>query len=155
MSLLHGLRSRLLHGMARLRWRLLRPMTVGVRGILLDGNTVLLVRHHVDDRWYLPGGGVKAGETPEHGLRREAREEAGAEVGPLSLFGVYSSFIEGKSDHVVVFLSRSVESRFRANAETAAAAFFPLDGLPERASPGTRRRIRELAAGEWPCHGAW
>ncbi|MHB0878273.1 MAG: NUDIX domain-containing protein [Anaerolineae bacterium] len=155
MKLLDAILSSLRYRAVRLRWALLKPTTVGARGLLLQDDSVLLVRHRLDGRWYLPGGGVEAGELPAEALRREADEEAGAQLGTLELFGVYSSFYEGKNDHVVVFLCRSASTEFRANVETSAAAFFPLEALPEGVSPGTHRRIEEYRSGEWPRHGRW
>jgi 8-oxo-dGTP diphosphatase len=34
--------------------------------------------------WELPGGKIDPGESPEHALRRELREELAMEVGPLT-----------------------------------------------------------------------
>lgn len=64
-----------------------RPI-VGVAGILLDGDNVLLIqRGRAPQRglWSLPGGALEVGETIADGLRREIREETGLEihVGPL------------------------------------------------------------------------
>lgn len=65
------------------------PLRVGVRGLVLDdeGRTVLTRFDFLDGPcWAPPGGGVEAGESDEHALRRELREELGLrefELGPL------------------------------------------------------------------------
>lgn len=43
--------------------------------------------HH---RWNVPGGKAAPGESPENTVRREILEEAGIEVGPLQLLGIYT-----------------------------------------------------------------
>lgn len=150
---------RLAHRLHRFYLYLTRPLTVGVRLILLDGDRLLLVRHTYQDGWLLPGGGVEKGETLEEAARREAREETGAQLGGLELFGAYTNFFEHKSDHVIVFLSREVTlpgSPRKPSVEIACAQFFPLDDLPGDLLPGHRRRVEELRAGApGPRHGRW
>jgi ADP-ribose pyrophosphatase YjhB (NUDIX family) len=53
-----------------------------------DDGRILLVRH-VEGRWQLPGGAVDPGERPEDAVRREAREEAGVELEPGEVLGVF------------------------------------------------------------------
>ena len=129
----------LVHKLRRLWWRVAKPITVGARVLLIRDQTVLLVRHSADDTWYLVGGGVKGGESPEQAARREAAEEVGALLGDLKLLGVYSNFFEGKSDHVVVFACGAFSLDGRTDREIKAFGFFPVHGLPNRVSPGTRR----------------
>ena len=61
---------------------------VGIGCIVFRGEQVLLVRRGKPPRigqWSLPGGAQHLGETAEDAARRELREEAGIEVGPMAL----------------------------------------------------------------------
>ena len=49
----------------------------GAYGIVRRGGTVLLAWDEEDQRWYFPGGGIEAGESPEEALAREVTEETG------------------------------------------------------------------------------
>lgn len=141
--------SGLPRGLTRLRYRLSSPITLGVRTILVHDGRVLLVRHSYAERsWYLPGGGVRPGETLKQAARPEAAEEAGAEIGRMELFGMYSNFYEGKSDHVAVLVGHDVGATLQGDAEVEQAAFFPPQDPPARTSPGTRRRLREYLEGQ-------
>ena len=58
-----------------------RPMTLGVRGVVIGGSdSVLLVRHGYVSGWHFPGGGVEVGETCVDALERELEEEAGVAI---------------------------------------------------------------------------
>ena len=143
------------HG-ERLRWRLFHPITLGARVIILRDSEVLLIRHTYRAGWYLPGGGVDKGETLEAAARRESEEEGAVRVGEVSLLGVYSNFLEGKSDHVAIFYSRDFELLdFEPNDEIAERGWFALDALPESISARTRARLAELAEGGAPRAGEW
>ena len=146
---------RLLYLLNRLCWRLTRPVTIGVRLILVQGTTVLPVRHTYQQHWYLPGGGVERGETLEEAARREAAEELGARLGRLRLFGVYSNFYEHKSDHVVVFPCDELQLVGETGPEIESLSFFALGDLPPQLSPGSRRRIQESLAGNPPIASRW
>ena len=61
---------------------------VGIGCLAFRGEEVLLVRRSHPPRageWSVPGGAQHLGETAEDAARRELREEAGIEVGPLEL----------------------------------------------------------------------
>jgi 8-oxo-dGTP pyrophosphatase MutT (NUDIX family) len=147
---------RLIHAFARLCWYVLRPLTVGVRVLLIQGDTVVLVKHTYQESWYLPGGGVKKGETLEAALRREVSEEIGAQLGRLALLGIYSNFYEFKSDHIVVFLCHDFTLNGKMDNEIEAVRLFKTTELPADISPGSRRRIGEYLRGDSPpIVGKW
>ncbi|MFN2285217.1 MAG: NUDIX domain-containing protein [Anaerolineae bacterium] len=135
--------ARWLYQAELLWWRLTRPVTLGVRLLALQDGTVLLVRHTYQSQWYLPGGGVKRGETLEQAIRREAAEEVGAALGEVQLLGVYTNFYEYKSDHVIVFVCDDVVVKGTHSHEIERYGFFAFDDLPPDTSPGSRRRIAE------------
>ncbi|HNT24235.1 MAG TPA: NUDIX domain-containing protein [Anaerolineales bacterium] len=59
-----------------------------VRGIILDGDQVLMVYSAQNGDYKFPGGGVEAGESQAEALRREILEECGANItGPMQPFG--------------------------------------------------------------------
>jgi 8-oxo-dGTP pyrophosphatase MutT (NUDIX family) len=128
----------------RLIWRLLNPVTVGVRLLFVQDGRVLLVLHTYDEGWWcLPGGGVQAGETLEQAARREAAEELGGQPGVLCLEGIFTNFREGKSDHVAVFSCMDFKISGKKNLEIASWQFFDPSALPTNTFSGHRRRIEE------------
>jgi ADP-ribose pyrophosphatase YjhB (NUDIX family) len=144
-----------LYKLRRLWWSVSKPLTVGVRVFLFKDGALLLVRHTYQNAWYLVGGGVETGETLEQAIRREAAEEVGAELGDLVLFGVYSNFYEGKSDHVIVYVCTSFTLSGLIDGEIERFSLFEPYNLPEGTSPGTRRRVQEYLE-EWPTStGLW
>lgn len=147
---------RLLYRLNRLRWFILRPVTLGVRLIMIRDEQALLVKHTYQRHWYLPGGGVKRSETLDEAIRREAAEEVGATLRDLTLFGNYSNFFDYKNDHVIVFLSRDFSLTGKSDGEIEAVKFFPLTRLPDQISPGSRRRLNELQSnGQTPIVSRW
>lgn len=133
-----------------------RPVTFGVRVMLVREGQALLVRQTYMPGWFMPGGGLERGETLEGAARREAREETGAELGALELLGAYTHFGEWKSDHNILFLCTDFTLSGQPDHEIAEARFFPLDALPQDTRPGHRRRLEEYRAGlVSPRFGEW
>lgn len=140
----------------RVVWFVWRPVTLGVRVMLIRDERVLLVQHTYRGGWFLPGGGLKRRETLEEGARREALEETGTRAGPLLLLGIYTSFGEHKSDHVAVFVCTEFERELGVHdEEIACVEEFPLDALPPGAARGTARVIADYRAGNGPYLGRW
>jgi ADP-ribose pyrophosphatase YjhB (NUDIX family) len=122
---------RLLFRLARVYWRLTRPVHLGVKGIVIEDGRVLLVRTtYGGPRWDFPGGHVHRGESAEEAVVREIREESGVEVEPARLVGV-DYVTRYKHDHVLVFECR-VKHRGSPtrSAEIADCGFYPLENLP-------------------------
>ncbi|MBM4426741.1 MAG: NUDIX domain-containing protein [Chloroflexi bacterium] len=110
---------------------LFRPVRMGVRVLMVQDGMVWLVRHTYLPGWFLPGGGVERRETLEQAARREAREEAGADLKGISLLGVFTNFIQWKTDHTAVFLSTDFKITGKSDGEIAEVRAFPIDQLPE------------------------
>jgi len=147
---------RLLYLGFRIYCFIFRPKGIGVRIMLIQNGQVLLVRQTYMPGWFMPGGGVKRGETLEDAVRREAQEEVGAKMGGLSLLGAYSHFGEYKSDHNTLFLCTDFSLSGKQDHEIAEARFFPLDALPDELMKGHRRRLEEYRTGaEIPQFGEW
>lgn len=73
---------------------------VGIGVLVFRGADVLLVRRGRPPRmgeWSLPGGAQRLGERAEETARRELREEAGVEVGPLDLLAVVDAITPGEA----------------------------------------------------------
>ncbi|MCB1471773.1 MAG: NUDIX domain-containing protein [Rhodobiaceae bacterium] len=130
-------------------WRLTRAMTLGVRGVVRDGDgRVLLVKHSYLPGWHLPGGGVERGETLMFALRRELQEEGGVEVaGAPRLHGVFASR-SFAGDHVAVFVVEDWRAVAHSHGhEITGCDFFDLAQLPQDTTEGTRARLSEIFAG--------
>jgi len=151
-----SLRYRLLYLLARCYWRIFRPLTLGVKVMLIENESIWLVQHSYQPGWFLPGGGVKRNELLETAVRREAKEELGADIDEVQLFGVYTNASQYKNDHVVVFVSHEFTLGQPDKAEIRAVQQFPLRQLPPDVSRGTRHRIAEYLAGRSQAEaGIW
>ena len=139
----------------RIYWFLVRPVTLGVRIILLKDGKFVLVKHSYQDAWYLPGGGVKRGETLEQTIRRETAEECGAILNQVRFLGVYNNFVEYKSDHVTLFLSEDFTLNLKSDNEIEQVSEFAYQQLPENISPGSRRKIEAYINESLNPTGMW
>lgn len=151
---LQRLAPRLIHATARLT----RPLTIGVRAVILDesaaaGNTkVFLVRHSYVPGWHLPGGAVEAGETVIEALVRETREECAIAIEPdvPRLFGLYFNRRVSRRDHVAVYVARDfrVLSEREPDWEILEARFHAVAALPDGTAAAARSRLAEVLDGQ-------
>ncbi len=109
-------------------------------GVLIEESRVLLVRSSSPDfqppLWWLPGGGLDFGETPEQALLREFTEETGLVVAHPTLLGVTSDLRRrdnGDRIHTVRIhyrvRQRGGTLRDEASGTTDQARWFPLGDL--------------------------
>ena len=148
------LAPRLIHAAARLT----RPLTMGVRAVILDesemgGTTrVFLVRHSYVPGWHLPGGAVEAGETALEALVRETREECAIviEQDAPRLLGLYFNRRQSRRDHVAVYVVRDfrVLSDREPDWEILEARFHAVTALPEGTAAAARARLAEVLGGQ-------
>lgn len=80
--------------------------------------------------WTVPGGFMELGESPEEGCRREAMEEAGADIRISALLGVYAVPRIGQVH--LMYLADLIEPKFHASDESLDSQLFPAtqDGIP-------------------------
>ncbi|MEH3116396.1 MAG: NUDIX domain-containing protein [Methylorubrum populi] len=136
---------------------LTRGMTLGVRGVAVDGQgRVCLVRHTYIGGWHLPGGGIEPGESGPAAMIREFREEAEVVVGPdvaLRLCGFFLNPRAQRRDHIALYIAPSftVAGPKRPDREIAESGFFPLDALPPDTTRATRARLAEIRDGTTPA----
>ncbi|HWF56258.1 MAG TPA: NUDIX domain-containing protein [Solirubrobacteraceae bacterium] len=104
---LRRLGYRVAHRGLRVYWLVARPQLSGVKCALLDGDSVLLVRHTYGPAcWDLPGGKIRRGEPPGTAARREIREELGIGVTAWTEIGEIQARTHHRRDTVHCFQAR-------------------------------------------------
>jgi len=102
-----------------------------VGAVVSHGDRLLLCRRSIEPRagyWTLPAGYLELGETPENGARREAREEALADLALDRLLAVYT--VARISQVQLIYRATLLEGRFGAGDETLEARLFAWDDIP-------------------------
>lgn len=84
------------------------------RGIVLEEGKILLSYETKTDQWFLPGGGVEAGESAEVCCMREIAEETGCVVEPLRMFLTINEYYEEWRYASRFFVCRPVGSTERS-----------------------------------------
>jgi len=90
---------------ARVWWFLRRPRMRGAVVAVWSGGRVLLVRTSYRPKVALPGGFIRAGETPAQGAARELFEEVSLDVDPSRLIVAWEGVErhEHRTDTITVF----------------------------------------------------
>ncbi|MCA8902427.1 MAG: NUDIX domain-containing protein [Hyphomonas sp.] len=130
-------------------FRISRPLTLGVRAVVENGEgQVFMVRHTYVEGWYMPGGGVEKAETCLEALERELLEEGGFRLSaPPDLIGIYSNHRVFPNDHVLLYrVAHGTWEQGEATArnEIAETAWVDPMAPPEGTTAGTRGRFQEL-----------
>ena len=119
-----------------------RGYSIGVGGVVLCGDKVLLVRlkqGEAKDEWAIPGGFVEPGETIDTAVQREVLEETGVTAELQGLIAARSRVSPGENSVYLVFLLQaSTEVTQADGVEVSEARYFTL------AEVQTLPRVRAL-----------
>ncbi len=108
---------------------------IDVRGVIIQGEQVLLVRERSDGLWTLPGGWADVGDAPSHAVEREIWEESGYEAKAIKLLALYDRNLHEHPPmafHVykAFFRCEIVGGAPAVSDETDGVGFFSLNALP-------------------------
>lgn len=101
-----------------------------VGSVVRSPGGVMMCRRAIAPRigfWTLPAGYLEHGETPEEGARREAFEEAGAEIELTSLLAVYTV---RRLSQVQLIYRAELRGGYTAGPESLEVREFGWDALP-------------------------
>ncbi|MFN0191377.1 MAG: NUDIX domain-containing protein [Aestuariivirga sp.] len=112
---------------------------------------ILLCRRAIDPRsgfWTLPAGYMELNETVEDAARREAHEEANAEIVLERIFAVYS--VPRISQVQVMFLAHLASPRFSPGVESTEVRLFDWSDIPwnDLAFPSVRWALEQYRSVE-------
>ena len=114
-------------------------LVVAAAVVLRERRLLVVSKHAAPDVFYLPGGKLEPGESPEAAMRREVREELGVEVVAAARFLDVEApaAIEGVPMHLTVF-AVEIDGEPALHAELAA-----LDWIADASKPGLGPAIRD------------
>jgi len=115
-----------------------RQPIVGVGGVVIQGDRVLLIRRGSEPlkgEWSIPGGMLELGEGLKEGVEREILEETGLKVRPLEALTVFDRIEKsGKRvqyHYVIVdYICRRTGGRLKAGSDVLDARWVKRAELP-------------------------
>jgi ADP-ribose pyrophosphatase YjhB (NUDIX family) len=102
-----------------------------VGSVVRDGNRILMCRRAIEPRigyWTIPAGYLEMHETPADGARREAREEADAELALDGLLAVYT--VPRLSQVQLIFRATLAAPHFAPGIENLEVELFSWENIP-------------------------
>jgi len=99
--------------------------------VIVEDDKVLLCRRAIEPRkgyWTIPAGYLELNETVEDGARREAQEEAMADIAIDGLLGVYT--ITRISQVQLIYAAHLATPGYGAGDESLEVCFFDWDDIP-------------------------
>lgn len=134
------------------------PKRVRVAAAVVWGDGRLLMTQRppgdpLELRWEFPGGKIESGETPEHALVRELREELGVAARPLEVLDVHAHRYDHGLEVEITFIRCELGSlELTAGHGVHAIRWWSLDELePSLVLEGDRVFLASLKAGRWPA----
>lgn len=120
-----------------------------VGSVAVWGDKIVLCKRAIEPRkgfWTLPAGFMEEGETVEDGARREAREEACAEIAIDGVLAVYS--VPRISQVQIMFRAHLISPDIAAGPESLEVGLFEFADIPwdQLAFPTVTWALRHYAA---------
>ncbi len=117
-----------------------------VGSVVRHEEKILLCRRAIEPRrgfWTIPAGYMELLETPEDGARREAREEANAELELSCLLAVYT--VARLSQVQLIYRATLRDGQFSAGQESLETRLFTFEEIPwdELAFPSVHWALRQ------------
>ena len=118
-------------------WFCTRPVTQGVKCIVLHKHNVLLIKHTYGSSLRTTvGGGIHKDEKPKAAVIREVAEEVGLTLNNIQKIGEVQHNGEFKKDTIHVFVAHTDDQKLTTDgAEIAEAQWYNQRAIPSDASP--------------------
>jgi ADP-ribose pyrophosphatase YjhB (NUDIX family) len=117
---------------------------VSVDAVIVFNKSLLLLKRSNNPAkglWWFAGGRIHKGESLEHTLRREIKEETDLELETCKLINVYSRVFPERHDITIAYLCKCKEGRINLNDEHSEYGFF--SEIPAGLHPYLLETIRD------------